>query len=110
MRTFKMDHIAAPYARCVLRRAATPGLSDLSPRSELADRARFVADDETQHEDDLPGLSSPTYRHLIRPIHFQHGEQQTRLSPCGSERRKSAERKLKVGEPRDRRCVGVGVG
>lgn len=120
-RTFKVDHVAAAYALApapdpdpaptsyFLRRAA-PKLSDVSPGGELADRARFVADDETQHGDDATRVRPTTHRHLVRPVDLEHGEQQARVSPRRGERGQRAERELKGGESRDRRRVGVGAG
>jgi hypothetical protein len=52
-RTFKIDHITAMYALCVLCRVA-PHLHDFPPCRELADRACFATYDETQHRDDAP--------------------------------------------------------
>ena len=109
-RTFKVDHVATADSdtRCVCRCAA-PHLRDFSPCGELADRARFVADDEPQNGDDAPRVRPTTHRHLVWPVDFEHGEQQARLAPRGGERRKRAERKLEAGEPCDRRRVGESV-
>jgi hypothetical protein len=115
-RTFKVDHVAAAYAlaptpACHFLRRAAPKLCDLSPGGKLANRARFVADDETQHGDDVTRVRPTTHRHLVRPVDLEHGEQQARVTPRRGKWGQCAERELKVGESRDGRRVGrVGIG
>ena len=76
VRTLKVDNVATADANAhrVLRCAA-PRLRNFSPCSELANRARFIADDETQHGDDAPRIRTTTQCLFVRTVDFKHGEQ-----------------------------------